>query len=339
MTLHVRFHRWIIVLSAVLLLAAVPAMSVAQNTALPQVTIDAVERAVVLVNSFRESGGRTSRGSGSGIIIDPAGLILTAEHVVTRSTRLEAVLRTGETYPASLVGVDPVFDAALIRVDARRPLPAVPLGGSSLLLPGDLVAAFGRAPRRQSGATSGSLIDQDLEVKPGVTTLRSTAVAWPGDSGGALVNSRGEAVGLIVAITRDGTVSLSVAMDAIKNILADLRAGVVRHAWLGITGTTITEEVAFELGLPVRRGVLVFEVVEGGPAALAGLRGGRTSAPRDIPRGGDVILAIDGRPVSTFGQMAAYVLSKRIGDTVLLEMLRDGQPFSASVVLGERPTL
>ena len=85
--------------------------------------------------------------------------------------------------------------------------------------------------------------------------------------------------------------------------------------------------------------MLLFEVSEGGPAAQAGLRGGRAAGARDVPRGGDVIIAIDGQPVTTFGQLAAYVLSRRIGDTVQLDLLRDGQPFSASVVLGERPTL
>lgn len=339
MTRTITAKRWVGVL-AVVLLVAVPAPTIAQVPALSPATVDAVDRAIVLVTTFRDMpGGRVARGSGSGIVIDSNGLVLTANHVAENATRLEVAFRTGETYAAQVVGLDPIFDVALLRIQPSRPLPIAVLGTSSLLFPGEMVTAFGRAPRRQSGPTAGAFIEQDIEVRAGVPNLRSTASAWPGDSGGALVNGRGEAVGLIVAITRDGSISLAVASDAIKNILPDLRAGMVRHPWLGITGTTITDELVGELGLSVRRGVIIFEVVPGGPAAQAGLRGGRANGPRDVPRGGDVILAIDGRPISTFGQVASYVLSKRIGDTIVLDLLRDGQPVSASVVLGERPTL
>ncbi|HXF82363.1 MAG TPA: PDZ domain-containing protein, partial [bacterium] len=124
--------------------------------------------------------------------------------------------------------------------------------------------------------------------------------------------------------------------EAIWRHLAELRAGFVRHPWLGLSGITITPQVALELGL-APGGVLITEVIEGGPAALAGLRGGRAASARDLPRGGDVIVAIDGRPVATFGTLAAYVLSRRIGDTVTLELLRDGQTVLTTVVLGERP--
>jgi S1-C subfamily serine protease len=337
MTTVLRQRRWIfLVLVAVLVL---PVTAGAQQGALSSESVDAVDRAIVLVNTYRESGGRTSRGSGSGIIIDATGLILTAEHVAARSTRLEVVLQNGEIYPATVVGTDPLFDSALLRIQTNRALPSVSLGASAGLAPGDSVVAFGRAPRRQSGPTGGAFLAFDVDARPGVLNLRSSAVAWPGDSGGALVNSRGEVVGVIVAITRDGAISLSVSIDAIKHILNDLRAGFVRHPWLGLTGTTISDALAQEHGLTVRQGVLVFEVFEGGPAAQAGLRGGRITGSGNIPQGGDVIVSVDGRPITTFGQMAAYVFSKRIGDPIRLEMLRDGQPFSAIVVLAERPSL
>lgn len=331
-----RMPRWLVVL-VVLALAAAP--SVAQVTALPQFTVESVDRAVVLVNVVGESNGRTVRGSGSGVIIDPNGLILTASHVVARANQIDVTLTTGETFAARVLGIDPVFDTALLRVESRRLLPTVALGASSLLQRGDLLMAFGRAPRRQSGPTAGALLDIDLEVRPGVPYLRSSAVVWPGDSGGAVVNERGELVGLIVAITRDGAVSLSVAADAIKGTLANLRTGMVRHPWIGIGGMTVTDQLVQELGLAVRSGVLILEVVEGGPAAQAGLRGGRSVSPRDIPRGGDVITAIDGRPVTSFGALAAYVLSKHIGDALMLEFNRDGQMFTTTVVLAERPGL
>jgi len=226
---------------------------------------------------------------------------------------------------------------ALIAVEARGPLPTAALGSSAGLQPGDLLIALGRAPRRQAGSTSGAFLALDYEGRPGVPLLRALATVWPGDSGGALLNDQGEVVGVIVAITRDGSVSMSVAIDAITPNLAALRTGVVRHAWLGVSGLTLNERLAQELGLSIQRGVLVTEVVPGAPAAQAGLRGGAAAAPGVVPRGGDIIVAIDGRPVPSFGTLAAYILGRRIGETVTLEFIRDGQAYTAAVVLGERP--
>jgi len=324
--------RW---LAAVVLVAVLWAPQAVRAQAPP--ALEAVDRAIVLVSVVTESGGRLVRGSGSGIIIDPAGVILTANHVVAWARAIDVTLWTGETLPARVLGTDPLFDAALIQVDTRLSLPAAALGSSAPLQPGQTLLALGRSPRRQRGPTAGVLLEQDLEVRPGVPYLRASTTVWPGDSGGALVDDRGEVVGLIVAITRDGSVSLSVAVDGIKPFLPELRVGVVRHPWIGIVGATITDQLGLELGLAARSGVLILEVIEGGPAALAGLRGGRAAGPRDIPRGGDIITSIDGRPVATFGALAAYVLTRRIGDTVTLQFIRDGQVLTAAVVLGERP--
>ena len=294
---------------------------------------------MVLITATYRAGGRTARGSGSGIIIDPSGVILTAGHVVDRASSLEVQLHSGEVLPADVVGTDRVYDIALLRVDAVRPLPAVTLAASSLLQRGDTVVALGRAPRRQAGPTAGTFLEVDLEARAGVPNLLSTAVVYPGDSGGALVNERGEVIGVIVAITRNGLLSLSVATDAIRAVLTDLRAGDVRHPWLGITGRTLTEDLAAELGLALHNGVLILEVLPHSPASLAGLRGGRANSTADFPTGGDVITAIDGRPVTTFGALAAYILSKHIGDPVTLEINRDGHAATTTVILGERPTL
>jgi S1-C subfamily serine protease len=114
---------------------------------------------------------------------------------------------------------------------------------------------------------------------------------------------------------------------------------VVRHPWIGIAGRTLTPELARELGLSGLSGVLVLEAVPGGPAAEAGLRGGSVPSSGEIPRGGDLIVAIDGRPTTTFGAMAAYVLGRRIGDSVTVQVLRDGETFTTTVVLGERPNV
>ena len=322
--------------AAVLIVLVAAVAAAAQPAVLP---VTEVDRAVVLVSVVTESGGRSIQGSGSGIIIDPGGLILTAAHVVNRAQTIEVSFSSGHTLPARLVGIDPLFDAALIRVEASASLPTAALGTPSLLASGSMLTALGRAPRRQAGPTAGEFIEVDIEARPGVPHLRASTRVWPGDSGGAMVNDRGEVVGLIVAVSRDGRVSLSVSMDAVRRLLPDLQAGSVRHPWIGIAGRTLTPELAQDLGLVGRSGVVVLEAIAGGPAAEAGLRGGSAAASEEIPRGGDLIVAIDGRPMPTFGAMAGYVLSRRIGDAVVVQVLRGGETFTMTVVLGERPNV
>ncbi|MDQ7842995.1 MAG: trypsin-like peptidase domain-containing protein [Armatimonadota bacterium] len=323
--------RWMTVLAILMVLAApAPAQ-------MPPAALEQAEQAVVQVSVVAESGGRAVRGSGSGIIIDPQGVILTANHVVARARQVEVALRDGPVLPARIIGTDPVYDVALIGVDPPRPLPRAPLGVSAALQPGAVVTALGRAPRRPGGPTSGGFLALDYETRPGVPLLRTLAPVWPGDSGGALLDDAGNVVGVIVALSLDGTVSMSVAIDAVKANLDALRAGSVRHPWLGIRGLTVTAALAEEIELAVRRGVLITEVIPGGPAAQAGLRGGVAASPDDLPRGGDVIVALDGRPTPTFGALAAHVLGRRIGDPVSVEFLRDGRLQTAVVILGERP--
>ena len=324
-------------LGAAALIVLMAAAAVAAQPAAPSVV--EIDRAVVLVSVTFDSAGRTVRGSGSGIILEAGGLILTAAHVVTRAQTIDVTLWSGESLSARLIGIDPLFDAALIRVEPASPLPTAALGSPSVLASGAMLTALGRAPRRQAGPTAGEFIEVDLEARPGVPYLRASTRVWPGDSGGAMLNDHGEVVGLIVAITRDGTVSLSLSMDAVRRLLPDLQTGSVRHAWIGIAGRTLTPELAQELGLAGRSGVVVLEAIPGGPAAQAGLRGGAATASGEIPRGGDLIVAIDGRPVTTFGTMAAYVLSRRFGDTVTVRVFRDGEMFTTTVVLGERPSV
>ncbi|MGH2348606.1 MAG: trypsin-like peptidase domain-containing protein, partial [bacterium] len=127
-----RNYRALAVLLAVAVLAAAPAGSSAQVTALAPQIVDTVERAIVLVNITFDSNGRVGRGSGSGVVIDPGGLILTANHVVARAASIDVVFKSGEAVPARVVGTDPVYDLALIRVEPRGPLPVVILGGSAL---------------------------------------------------------------------------------------------------------------------------------------------------------------------------------------------------------------
>ncbi|HEX4841981.1 MAG TPA: trypsin-like peptidase domain-containing protein, partial [bacterium] len=317
-------------------------LSLAPATAQPRVAFtstEAVDQAVVQINVIQTSNGRTTRGTGSGVVIDSSGLVLTAAHVVTRATRIEVKVLGGDVVPARVVGIDPVFDAALVRIDTRVMLPVLPLGSSGALRREDPVTIFGRSPRRENGPSTGTFLWVNLEVRPGAPFLLTTAAAYPGDSGGAVVNAAGELVGIVSGISRDGKVSFAVAIDGIKDIYPDLLVGTVRHPWIGIVGETITDELAGQLGLLLRRGVFVVEVVEGSPAAIAGLLGGQSVEPAGLPRGGDIITSVDGRPIRSFGELAAYIISKRIGDSVTLQIYRNGRNTTVTIVLGERPDL
>ncbi len=329
-------------LSCLWMLAAlvVVSLSLAPATAQPRVALsEALDQAVVQINVIQANNGRTTRGTGSGVVIDSSGLILTAAHVVTRATRIEVKVLGGDLVPARVVGIDPVFDAALVRVDTRTMLPVLPLGSSGALRRDDPVTIFGRSPRRENGPSTGTFMWVNLEVRPGAPFLLTTAAAYPGDSGGAVVNEAGELVGIVSGISRDGKVSFAVAIDGIKSIYPDLVVGSVRHPWIGIVGETITDELAGKLGLPLRRGVFVVEVVEGSPAAIAGLLGGQSVEPAGLPRGGDIITSVDGRPLHSFGELAAYIISKRVGDSLTLQIYRNGRNTVVSLVLGERPDL
>src|SRR2546428_7319343 len=183
----------------------------AQTASPPAFAIETADRAVVLITATYHAGGRAARGSGSGIIIDPSGVILTAGHVVDRASSLEVQLHSGEVLPADVVGTDRVYDIALLRVDAVRPLPAVTLAASSLLQRGDTVVALGRAPRRQAGPTAGTVLEIDLEARAGVAHLLPAAGGSPAGSRVAPVNQRGDRIGLIGSSTRNGPLALSVA--------------------------------------------------------------------------------------------------------------------------------
>ncbi|MBI4277455.1 MAG: trypsin-like peptidase domain-containing protein [Armatimonadetes bacterium] len=297
--------------------------------ALPQAALEQAEASVVWIRILvqRRGGGRPGEGSGSGIVLEPSGLVLTAEHVVRGAVRVMVTTRDRSgVHEARVLGADALLDAALLEVDGLT-APPLPVGQSGLLQPGDPVIALGRAPRR-SEPSSGTVVDVSEQYRPGVMMIRHSAPVFPGDSGGALLNTRGELIGLVVASARTGG-GLAVAIDDVRRALDQLRTGTIRRPWLGISGTTITREIARDLNLPVQEGILVIEVIGDGPAARAGLRGGQ--------REGDVIVAIDGRSVTSFETLLGYVLRKQPGEEVTLTVLRDGQTVTVRVTLQARP--
>lgn len=307
------------------------------------------------------NGMPPSQAEGSGIIYDNNGYIITNNHVVAGAQRIIVTFAGLQEADAKLVGADPYTDLAVIKVDSLPSdvTPAI-LGDSDTLLVGQQVAAIGN-PFGQPGSLStgiisglGRLLDVDAASQSGGNysvpdVIQTDAAINPGNSGGPLFNLAGEVIGVNTAIDSpvraSAGVGYAVPVNIVKIVVPQLiKNGKVEHAFLGLSGTSLTGDLAKAMGLdPNTRGVLVASVVDNGPAAKAGLQVNNKKVTIDgveYEIGGDVITAIDGRTVRVFDDLLGYLLAhKKAGDVVTLTLLRNGKSMDVQVTLGARPTL
>jgi len=290
-------------------------------------------------------------GSGSGFIINRDGTIVTNHHVVAEAQQIQVTLADRSSYEARLVGEDPLSDLAVLRIDpGNRELPTLPLGDSSRAQVGQTVLAIGNPFGFQGTLTKGviSALERTIRTQSGAVldeAIQTDAAINRGNSGGPLLDSQGSVIGVntVIFSPSGGSVGIGFAIpvNTLKFVLNDLvRYGRVRRPWLGVSGTEIWPELAQALELPVERGVLVAEVMQGGPAEEAGLRGGRRSVIVGRYRfriGGDIIVALDGEPVGSALDINRFAYRKRPGDTVEVTYYRDGSKRAAKVQLKERP--
>ena len=337
--------------------AAVPAKGLSEAEQVVIRTYREVSPAVVHITSIAERVDFflkpvPQRGTGSGFIIDVQGHIVTNDHVVKEADSLEVTLASGKKVSAKLIGRDAFNDLAVIKIDVPgERLPTVQLGDSKQLQIGQMTIAIGNPFGLDRTVTTGvvSSLERTLRTESGReirNVIQTDAAINPGNSGGPLLDSRGEVIGINSAIfsPTGGSVGIGFAIpvNTAKRLVPELIAkGRVSHPWLGIRGQNVTPQLIQLLKLPVQRGVLVVEVQGGSPAAKVGIRGGnrpvrignlRTAA------GGDLIVAIDGKAVESDGGLVAYLDDhKRVGDTVELEIIRDGQRMKVRATLGEHP--
>ena len=288
-------------------------------------------------------------GSGSGFVIDPDGYIVTNNHVVAEGGPIVVGFSNGERLDAEVIGTDSQADIALLKVEATG-LTALPLGDSDALEVGQFVVAIGSPFGLDNTMTTGIVSALSRSLPADSTGLGGTytipdviqtdAAINPGNSGGPLLNLAGEVIGVNTAIesaTRSNSgVGFAVPANVVKVVVTQLReGGEVRYPWLGIAGGTLSPEMAEEMGLDrTTRGVIISEVTAGGPAEAAGLRGGNL----ETGLGGDVITGIDGLTITQFDDLLGYIVQRTtVGQTVQLTVLRDGQPQTLSLTLGERP--
>ena len=291
------------------------------------------------------------QGSGSGFLIDDRGNILTNYHVVSGARSIEVTLSDRTRYAAKLMGRDRLTDLAVIQISGGKKLPSVKplqLGSSDTLQVGQKVLAIGNPFGFQGTLTTGIISAlgrsiQDQEGRLLEDLIQTDAAINPGNSGGPLLNSRGEVIGINTAIFGQANVGIGFAIPVglVNDILADLLSeGRVKRGYLGVISREVTPAIAQLLDLPVSQGLLVFQVVPGGAADRAGIRGGQRRGflgNEEFVVGGDVIVELDGTAITTSQELSQYVLKKRPGDVVRVTLYRGRQRQSLEARLDERP--
>jgi serine protease Do len=271
------------------------------------------------------------QGSGSGFIIDREGYVLTNYHVIEDADRITVTLTDGRTLKGEVVGIDPAIDVALVRVVGATGLPEAPLGNSDALRVGEWVCAIGNPLGYVHSVTVGvvSFIGRKLFDASLDDYIQTDAAINFGNSGGPLINARGEVIGINSAISsRASNIGFAVPINQAVAILPQLKGrGKVSRGFLGVVLTDITPDLQRSLELPVSRGALVQDVSDSSPAERAGVR------PYDI------ILSVDGREVWTNDELIRDISGRQPGTIARLELLRDGRHQMTSVKLTERPFL
>jgi S1-C subfamily serine protease len=297
-------------------------------------------------------GGGTA--TGSGFLIDTEGHIITNSHVVAEADKVEVKLGSSDTtYDAEVVGTDPATDVALLKVDAPADsLHPLALADSSKVEVGEPVVAIGNPFGLDRTVTAGivSAIQRQIQAPNGFSishVIQTDAAINPGNSGGPLIDSSGRVIGINSQIQTGGGgngnvgIGFAVPINTAREVVQQIEEnGEVKHAYLGISGGSITPDLAKALKLPVDEGVLVNEVVKGGPADQAGLKGGDTSATiegANFRLGGDVITEVDGKKVGGMEEVINEVNSAAPGDKMALTVDRDGDVKTITVTLGVRP--
>jgi S1-C subfamily serine protease len=303
---------------------------------------------------FGEPQPEGGNASGSGFVIDKEGHVLTNNHVVEGASEVSVKLGASEeSFDAEVVGTDPATDVALLKVDApEEELHPLTLGRSSEMEVGDPVVAIGNPFGLDRTVTSGiiSALQRQIQAPNGFSishVLQTDAAINPGNSGGPLINASGEVIGINAQIATGGSgngnvgIGFSIPIDTVRDNLEQLKeTGEVQHAFIGISGGTVTAELADALDLPVEEGVIVQTVVGGGPADEAGIQAGKTSAEvegQQIGLGGDIITEVDGKKVASMDEMIEIIQESEPGDELTLTIFRDDQEKTARVTLGKQP--
>jgi S1-C subfamily serine protease len=314
---------------------------------------------VVTVNSSSGAANSARAGLGSGFVLDGQGYIATNAHVVRgdppdlkRASTVYVKFADGNRVVAKVVGDDLNADVALLKVNpAGLTLTPLPLGSSARLTVGSPVAAIG-SPFGESQSLSVGVISatgRDIESLTAFqigNAIQTDAAINHGNSGGPLISSRGRVIGINSQIESTGGggegVGFAVPVDSVRRSLTELRTkGRVDYGYLGVTTQELYPQLADRLGVATERGALVVSVEPGGPAAKAGIEAGEDKVEfqgqKDIPQGGDAIVAVEGRPITESSDLPNLITLKGPGDKVTLTVLRGSKRRTVTVTLAPRP--
>jgi serine protease Do len=268
-------------------------------------------------------------GQGSGFIIDKSGYIVTNNHVVEGADKIKVILKDETQYDAEVVGLDPVTDIALIKIDPKKSLPTVGLGSSDDLRVGEWVAAIGSPFGLEYTVTAGIVSAKGRVIGSGPYDdfIQTDASINPGNSGGPLINMQGEVVGINTMIIAGGQgIGFAIPVDQAKGVIAQLKSdGEVTRGWLGITIQDLKGDLAEYYGIKGKNGVMVADVVPGDPADKAGIK------PKDI------ITEVNGKEISTSRDLTNLAAKLGVGDTANVTILRNGKLEMLEVKIGKRP--
>lgn len=293
---------------------------------------------------------------GSGFVYDQDGHIITNYHVISDPNNVEVRFVDGDSYPAKVVGKDPYSDIAVLQITEdgfQKYIPPLKASNSSSLQVGEQVIAIGN-PFGLSGTLTSGVVSQIGRVLPNDITgysisnvIQTDAAINPGNSGGPLLNGRGELIGMNTAIFSNTGVYSGVGFAIPSNMVqkvvtALLKNGSYEHPYMGISGITLSPEVANASGLNDTKGILVVDITADSPADKAGLRGGdvlSTVDGQDIRLGGDIIVSIDNRSIRAMEDLLSYLEERKVvGEKIELSIIRDGKPQNFDLVLAPRPS-
>ena len=297
-------------------------------------------------------GPQQGTATGSGLVVDKDGTILTNAHVVEGADSVQVRFAdNGEFIDAEVKGVDTSTDVAVLKIDpsdAKGELVPVPRGDSSKAKVGDSVIAIGNPFGYSRTVTTGivSGLQREIQAPNGFTipdVIQTDASINPGNSGGPLLDANGRVIGINSQIATGGGqgsvgIGFAIPINTAKRLLPDLKAGkTIERAYLGVQMQDVTSQLAEDLNLASDKGALIVEVTKGSPAEKAGLRGGRTETAQGIPAGGDLIVAVDGKSVNDSNGVADAISQKQPGDKAEITYYRGDSKKTVTVELAKRP--
>ena len=305
-------------------------------------------------NPFGLPGTEVHRALGSGFVIDKAGYIVTNYHVVGEAQSVQVSFSNSDTMKARIVGKDPYTDIALLKVEASsRALKPLDLGNSDAVQVGDQVAAIGNPFGYDRSITLGivSALQRSLTAPNGSPidhVIQTDAALNHGNSGGPLLNTKGQVIGVSSAISTGDTgtegnvgIGFAIPINTVRDVIAELKQhGRVDHPYLGVVGHPISSNIAKVFNLPADHGLLVERVIPGSGAEKAGLRGGTNQVVvegESYQLGGDLIVKAGGIDLVSTERLREIVAERKPGDTLKLEYFRGSEPRTADVKLGRQP--